>query len=372
MFVLLILVVVVAAGMVSIYLISNIRTEDPYVYQFLENEVWGDKRRRDPYPALNFTIDCSRLDNESQDDCREFLYNQENVLYSEMKKMTGIDLRWCFHTVNMIVYEGDMPCSNPKALGCAREDETDDIAHIAYSTYDVIYNPCKMDSHELQHVFDFCAGIPSPLREATTIWGNMAGKRVCPEYQDPRGLDVLLYKRLREDPEWGMFKITDCLRTQADVIYNSDEEFMQKFYEWVLQDYLRNPKGEKELSDAIIYAYNYENDSYLNDIKKHCMGWSETQGNVSIVSAYCQDNIIRVEVMNEGDEDMRDLLWFVDGFLAQPDGYEECMFFMCRSRGRDYELGPSEKIAGKFESESGEHNITVMGPKNQASELVTC
>ncbi len=271
MFVLLVFVVVVAAGMVSIYLISNIRTEDPYVYQFLDDkvddEVWGDKRRGNPYPALNFTIDCSRMDNESQDDCREFLYNQESVLYPEMEKMTGIDLRWCFHTVNMTVYpreELKKVCSE-RAGACASQNKSAGIAYIKYSPFLIINYECKMDSHELHHIFDKCVST-AEHRELMTVAGGRVEKRLCPDFEYPHNLHTLYHLQIMNDSD-DDFEVKDCPSAQAYVIYNSDEEFFHEFYERLLQKKLDAPKKGTSITEAIIYA----SDEIDENITKHCL-----------------------------------------------------------------------------------------------------
>ncbi len=326
-----------------------------------------DKRRGDPYPTLNFTTDCSRLDNESQDDCQTFFYNQEHVLYPEMKKMIGIDLRWCFHTINITMYstreEYIEVCGGGGA--CAGVDPNSlyrDIAYIAYgpkflpSFASIENDTCIMDSHELHHVFDSCITFFGSY-EVSTVASGRIQKRLCPNYEYPYNLHSLYYLQIMNKSD-DDFEVKDCSTARAYVIYKADEEFFHKYYEWLLKKDLGIPKRDDDITEAIIYASDHEGDYY---VKKYCLGWSDKQGTFSIISAHCQNNHIKVTIINGGFEAMHNLLWYVDGAFTMP------IDPMC-----DDVIYPFIPVTCELEGQIGEHNITIRGPKNEIVEHITC
>lgn len=254
-----IFLVLIIAAIISIFMIQQIRTEkdEEAVYDW-------DKRRANPYPSLKFVLDCSRLSDEYQKDCQTFLYNQEHILYPEMKRITGVDLRWCYDTINMTIYpRGDeaFPCSG--GGGCIGHEPEESTIHIAYLPQISIHEKCKMDSHELQHVLDSCvSGFYLP--EVMTVAGGIAEKNLCPEYEFPYNLNSLMRDEIVEDDT---FVVKDCLTAQAYTIYNADEEFIHKFYESLLEKPL-GFKKESDITEAIIYASDNEPNHYM---KEYCL-----------------------------------------------------------------------------------------------------
>jgi len=220
-----------------------------------------DKNRGNPHPSLKFEIDCSRLSYECQDDCQTFINNQENILYPEMKRITGIDLRWCYDRIKYTIY----PTFEVRAGGSASHD-----GNISILPEFSINSPCKMESHELQHLFDFCIEQHGPIIELMTVVGGMAQKNVCPEYEYPYNLSSLLERRIIVENNV-KFEVKDCLTAWGYVIYYSDETFIHKFYEALLRKNLGEPKQAGDITEAIIYASD-ETDYY---IKKYCLGDNE-------------------------------------------------------------------------------------------------
>jgi len=232
-----------------------------------EETTFDDKRRGDPYPSLSFEIDCSRLGNESQDDCQTFLYNMENKLYPEMKRVTGIDLRWCYDTIRFIIYPaGEELSAIPgiKAGGYAGRNGT--AAELGYTAEFTIDSPCKIQPHELQHAFDGCIGNYGPLIEVFTRFGRLIALRLCPDFKEEYNLASFMMHKIVKDE---YYEVKDCLGAQASVIfYNQDETFIHRFYEKLLRKNLSEPKTETDITEAIIYASNETN----YDIKKYCSG----------------------------------------------------------------------------------------------------
>ncbi len=343
--------IAIVVTIVSIYFLSNIGVEEKRPP--IDSEIRGIEN---PYPSLKFEIDCSKLDNESQDDCQEFIYNQEHILYPEMKRITGIDLRWCFDTIKYYIYPEEemikMFCPDGKLCLTGKAGGNSAYRLPEYS----INSKCKMESHETHHVLDNCVSIDT-IREPLTWIGGIAHKNVCPDYELPHKLKDSLV-------------VEDCTSAQAYIIYNSNETFIHKFYESLLliDKSLSMGREEVEITEAIIYASNNEID---HNIKKYCLGWSETQGNISIVSAFCQNNTIKITIKNEGIEDMYILLWYIDGALT-PIYSLNCNGVGCVTVRCGEGLNPNGMVTCEFEGQGGEHNITIRGPKNQAVETVTC
>lgn len=263
-----ILLVSIAVLFAVVYILSNVSTTSE------KETTFDDKRRGNPYPSLKFEIDCSRLSNESQSNCQTFIDNMENILYPEMKNITGIDLRWCYDTIRFSIYPTREEISKgaiTRIGGYARLYEIPpELGYISESSTD---STCKMHPHELQHTFDSCISNYGPLTEVFTRFGRLAALRLCPDFKEEYNLASFMSRKIVKDDD---YEVKDCLGAQASVIYyNQDETFIHKFYESLLRKNLSEPKTETDITEAIIYAAN-ETDYNLDDIEKYCLSMSES------------------------------------------------------------------------------------------------
>ncbi len=271
MFVLLVLVaVVITSGCVNELIYTGVREERiPLDYE--------TRGRENPYPSLNFTIDCSRLENESQDDCREFIRNQETLVYPELERITGIDLMWCYDTINYTIYTGEnIPeygsgVEPPKGAFSSRGSS----ANMGYVSKVSVHSRCKMASHELTHAFDNCINMGGLSELTAVVTGGAAEKNLCPGWKIPYNLSRILQHiiprrvltRDRPPSFINEFLYYDCMAAQASVIYNSDEEFLHKFYERLLQEPLGLNKDGYLITEAILYA----SDEIDENVTRHCL-----------------------------------------------------------------------------------------------------
>ncbi|UCD03021.1 MAG: hypothetical protein JSV63_00050 [Candidatus Aenigmatarchaeota archaeon] len=266
--VVLLVLVVVTVGTVSVYLLSNTGVEEESVP--LDYETRG---RENPYPSLNFTIDCSRLENEFQDDCREFIHNQENLVYPELERITGIDLRWCYDTINYTIHpESFQSLGGLEMHGSFLGRRS--TAEIQYMAQVSVDSRCKTDAHELVHAFDNCIGGMGGNTEVTAVaLAEVVRKKLCPgeggTYNLSRILGCIIPRiAFIEDPNIiDIRPYYDCLAAQASMIYYGDEEFFRKFYERLLQEPIRELKDGAIITEAIIYA----SDKIDENVTIHCL-----------------------------------------------------------------------------------------------------
>ncbi len=235
--------------------------------------------RKNPYPFLNFTIDCSLLEDEEQEDCQEFIYNQENVIYPEMKTLTGIDLRWCYDTINYTIYPDESVPTYGSGVDPPRGafSAGSSSANLKYISGVSIHSRCNMASHELTHAFDNCINMGNLWELTAVVVGGTVEKKLCPGWKIPYNLSKILNHIIPrsayiEDPLENpniinMRPYYACLTAQASVIYYGDEEFLRKFYERLLQEPLRLNKEGYIITEAIIYA----SDEIDENVTIHCL-----------------------------------------------------------------------------------------------------
>jgi len=258
-----------------------------------------DKRRNNPYPSLSFNIDCSHLSSKYQDDCQTFIINQEKHVYPELKRLTGINLTWCYDKVSYVVYPSakELFCGEGEG-GCAYP-----FGGIEILPESSINTTCKIDVRQLQHVFDWCIEQNSNIKETLaksvilTTYMNM-----CPPY----------YESVREEAdktintlENNPTLIKDCKDAQNYAIlkytYNFRDSFLHRFYEWLSQKNLSVGKTESDITEAIYYGSNHESNFF---VKKYCIG------DITWLDILCKDKIIDVVFKNPKKIDLTNLCEF--------------------------------------------------------------
>jgi hypothetical protein len=258
-----------------------------------------DKRRSNPYPSLSFNIDCSHLNSKYQDDCQTFITNQEKYIYPELKRLTGINLTWCYDKVSYVIYPTtkELFCNEDEG-GCAFP-----FGGIQILPEFSINTTCKIDVHQLQHVFDWCIeqnyNIREAMAESVILTTYMS---MCPPY----------YESVREEAdkkintlENNPTLIEDCKSAQDYAIlkytYNLRDSFLHRFYEWLLQKNLSVEKTESDITEAIYYGSNYESNFF---VKKYCIG------DIAWLDTLCKDKIIDVVFQNPKKIDLTNLCEF--------------------------------------------------------------